>query len=57
MKHLDKEYELRSGLDFGKMTIRQYKERGEAVPAFVYERVIEIAEQIIAMQQEADGKA
>ena len=43
--------ELMSGLNFGKEAIRQCKERGEAVPEFVYERTIEIAEKLIALQQ------
>mgnify|MGYP007070096324 CR=1 FL=1 len=49
-KHNDTMYELRSGFDFGKMTIRQLKERGEEVPTFAYDRTLELADQIISMQ-------
>lgn len=57
-KHIDTMYELRTGLDYGKMVIKDHKDKSEAVPAFVYERTLEIAEKIIAMQNDecTDGQ-
>ena len=57
-KHFDTMYELRSGLEYGKMVIDQHKEKEEAVPACVYERTLEIAEKIIDLQNDehTDGQ-
>ena len=51
-KYFSTAFELRTALDYGKMLIEQHKEKEEAVPACVYERTLELAEQIIDLQND-----
>lgn len=39
--------EIRAAINFGMDAIREYKERGEEAPAWVYERVIELYEKLV----------
>ena len=39
--------EIRSAIEFGKQTIESYKAGRETVPAWVYERMIELYEQLV----------
>lgn len=41
--------EIRSAIAFGKEVIEQYKSRNEEIPSFVYERIIELQEQLISI--------
>ena len=39
--------EIISAIGFGKDMVETYKENGEAVPAFVYDRIIELYDMLI----------
>lgn len=41
--------EILTALEFGKDIVAEYKERNEKVPAFVYERIIELQDQLIEL--------
>lgn len=42
--------EIEGAIKFGKEAIEEYKNRNEAVPNFVYERIIELYEEFIALK-------
>ena len=55
-EHADEEgrmnkQELMGAIAFGKEVIEQYKGRGREVPQFLYERLIELYEQVISEQE------
>lgn len=39
--------EVKAAIDYGKATIKQYKADGEEVPTWVYERMIELYEELM----------
>ena len=41
--------EILIALEFGKNIVAEYKSRNEKVPAFVYERIIELQDQLIEL--------
>lgn len=44
--------EIAAGIKFGKDWIETYKENGETVPAFVYDRIIELYDMLVELQDE-----
>lgn len=43
--------ELRSAINFGKDAVAEYKARNEEVPSFIYDRIIELQEELIEKAQ------
>lgn len=43
--------EMKSAYHFGKQIIKDYKESGEAVPAHVYQRMLELADMMMEKQE------
>ena len=39
--------EIKAAIDYGKATIKQYKAKGEEVPVWVYERMMELYEELM----------
>ena len=44
--------EIIGAIKFGKDMAETYKENGETVPAFVYDRIIELYDMLVEMQNE-----
>lgn len=40
------EMEIRAAIKFGREAIEEYKKNGEQVPAFLYDRIIELYEKL-----------
>lgn len=43
--------EIKKALEFAKEVIEEYKKNGEKVPAFIYEKGIELAEELANMEK------
>ena len=39
--------ELKAAYEFGKDAIKEYKERNEKVPEFIYDRMLELSDQLV----------
>lgn len=48
--------QIMAAIRFGKEAIEDYKERGMAVPEFVYERMMELYEQLISVEEKEEQK-
>lgn len=44
--------EIVAAIGFGKDMVETYKENNEAVPAFVYDRIIELYDMLVELQDE-----
>lgn len=44
--------EITAAINFGKDMVETYKENGETVPAFVYDRIIELYNMLVELQDE-----
>lgn len=44
--------EIKGAIEYGKSTIEMYKKNGERIPDFVYDRIIELYEELMKIEEE-----
>ena len=43
--------EIKGAIEYGKAVIDNYKKDGETVPSFVYERIFELYEELVKLEE------